>query len=832
MYRYRFDRTLATCLVLLALTACGKVATTPSTTPDPMAASLKPGGGGSGGGHGGSSAPTLVADANVHSMNLTWNDDGVSQYNAYVSSSPNCDTANYTLCPAGQMFVGVRSPYKVGGLENGRVYYAKVETTTTSTKKSTTTTLLSNEAGARPTTLEFNGSVRTIATTADGTKYLGGEFTRIGLTSGQAVPLDAVTGKPSVPGFPIIGDGGVSAAAPDGSGGWYVGGDFQRASTLVKRFLVHVRADGTVDPAWNPVPDGSVWAIAVMNGVVYIGGRFSTINGQMRTGVAAIDAVSGQLMAWNPNPDLGVTALAAANGTIYIGGTFTMVGAFRRSHLAAVDAFGNVLPWDPSPDGLVDALAVSGSTVYAGGFFDNVGGEPRSKLAAIDATSGKPTAWNASLTCVACEVRAIAVYGTTVYVGGRFTQIKGVARNHIAAVDTNGNVLAWNPNAEYTVWSLAVIKDSTRGTVVYAGGEFAKIGGQPYAYLAAIDAQGAAISTWQPAPTASVEAVVAAGSQVLAGGRFTGLGATVRMFLAAIDATGALKPWNPNANGAVLAMVLAGDTIYIGGSFDSVGGQPRGHLAMLDTTGAIAGWNPGTDWPVLALARGATGTLYVGGEFAYVAGTPRGRLAAFGASGQLLGWAPNADYGVRALAVGPYFVSGETVYVGGRFGVINGQMRRRIAQIDEQGQLTSWNPWGVELVGQQEVVNALRYSDGMIYAGGLFTRLGRNVAQITETGTINQMQGADLQVWSLALADSQLTIGGDFTQVLNPSGPPTVRNRVATIDTATHALTAWAPNIGVGTVYAVAPEGASVHIGGSFTQVNDQVVSGFATLAK
>ncbi|GIW09481.1 MAG: hypothetical protein KatS3mg061_0538 [Dehalococcoidia bacterium] len=46
------------------------------------------------------------------------------------------------------------------------------------------------------------------------------------------------------------------------------------------------------------------------------------------------------------------------------------------------------------PDDWVYALAVSGSTVYVGGGFTSVGGQTRNRLAALDAATGNVTSWN------------------------------------------------------------------------------------------------------------------------------------------------------------------------------------------------------------------------------------------------------------------------------------------------------------------------------------------------------------------------------------------------------------------------------------------------------
>ncbi|GIW09479.1 MAG: hypothetical protein KatS3mg061_0536 [Dehalococcoidia bacterium] len=72
------------------------------------------------------------------------------------------------------------------------------------------------------------------------------------------------------------------------------------------------------------------------------------------------------------------------------------------------------------------ALAVSGSTVYVGGLFTSVGGQARNYLAALDAATGNVTSWNPNANG---SVYALAVSGSTVYVGGDFTSVGGQARN-------------------------------------------------------------------------------------------------------------------------------------------------------------------------------------------------------------------------------------------------------------------------------------------------------------------------------------------------------------------------------------------------------------------
>jgi len=78
----------------------------------------------------------------------------------------------------------------------------------------------------------------------------------------------------------------VNAVAGDGVGGWY-GRRVSTAGGLPLANLLHVNADGTVDPGFAPNPDGAVNALAVRGSTVYVAGTFGSIGGQTRPGLAA-----------------------------------------------------------------------------------------------------------------------------------------------------------------------------------------------------------------------------------------------------------------------------------------------------------------------------------------------------------------------------------------------------------------------------------------------------------------------------------------------------------------------------------------------------------------
>jgi hypothetical protein len=183
----------------------------------------------------------------------------------------------------------------------------------------------------REETWVTNRPVYAIARTTD-TVYIGGEFTYVGPYTGPGVPISASSGQP-VGTFPKV-NGPVYACVPDGSGGWFIGGYFTQVGGGACNYVAHIRADGSVDAAWNPNANGRVFALAVSGSTIYAEGEFTSIGGQTRNHIAALDASTGQASAWNPSAAGFVAALAVSGSTVYAGGEFTTIGGQPRACFA------------------------------------------------------------------------------------------------------------------------------------------------------------------------------------------------------------------------------------------------------------------------------------------------------------------------------------------------------------------------------------------------------------------------------------------------------------------------------------------------------------------
>ncbi len=294
--------------------------------------------------------------------------------------------------------------------------------------------------------------------------------------------------------------------------------------------------------------------------------------------------------SWTPTSGR-VYAIVQAGDAIYIGGSFTALwppsggAAVVRNGLAALDAStGALLPWNPDSNGEVRALEASadGATVYVGGAFTTVGGVARARLAAVNATTGAVDAGfraNASATVVALER-----VGSTLYAGGHFTTLGGQTRARLAAMDGVTGALrpGFTGSADAAVRTLLASPD---GTSIAVGGEFTSLSGQSRTYIGAIDQNGVATS-WRP-PVPCVDALLPCYLYDLtqdADTVYAGVGGPGGRVTAYSRSSGSIR-WDTTGDGDVQGLAVYGGVVYVGGHFDlDFGGQPRAGLAALTSS--------------------------------------------------------------------------------------------------------------------------------------------------------------------------------------------------------------------------------------------------------
>ncbi len=623
---------------------------------------------------------------------------------------------------------------------------------------------------------QFDGVVNT-AIEHDGKLYVGGSFSNAGAVdkpSAQKLSLPGLT--PFAQSLPDL-DGSVKIIKPDGSGGWFLFGQFQTANMLQAQRMLHMNAFGVVSDGWRHTINGTIRDVAITQDSVFISGDFALIDGQQRHRIAKFSRPSGALDAWAPTVNNAINDIDVEGSYLYAGGQFTKINGLNRPYLAKIHTTtaASVSP-AASPE-IVTAVKAHSGKLYAGANSANFSIN-QSGASKLDATTG---VYVPGIPTVAGNTWAVEDDGNGGwFLGGVFTAVGDTNVTNLAHVLPDGSVdTDFLPNPNNAIYTLKRV-----GNTLYAGGNFTSIGGSARNRIAAFDINTKALTAWNPAPNnTNVFALAYDGSVLYVGGDFTSIGGQARNRIAALSTvTGLATAWNPNASTAsthVRTLTLDGTTLYVGGTFTTIGGQARNRAAAISTaTGLATAWNPNVNQRVRTIVV-SPGGIYLGGDFTTIGGITRNRAGLVdAANGALQAWNPNFDNSVYSM-----MLQGTTLYAGGGFYQVGSNTRQGVAAFDTTtGSLTGWNP---EL---------------------------RRASYLTTT------------IYTLGLANGSLYVGGEFT-----GANASIRKGLVRYDATTMTVDAWDPQIN-GTVTEMEAIGTTLYAFGEFNSVGTTHQGKFAAI--
>jgi hypothetical protein len=328
------------------------------------------------------------------------------------------------------------------------------------------------------------------------------------------------------------------------------------------------------------------------------------------------------------------------------------------------------------------------------------------------------------------QIYSVAINGNTIYVGGSFTKIGGVAANHIA-MWSGKQWLPLGQGVDGDVWAINV----TPGVLsdkIYVGGSFRSAGGKPSESIALWDGTSwSSLGVGLPHNNFGVHAIaVDAKHRVYAAGGFTGSPSVYGDTLANIALWDGAK-WTglqggvANWRGALPVWSLAIDGVdsmlYVGGYFSSVGGGAVPAHGVAAWTGKM--WLPlsndtGADVHVTALTLIANPKrhLIAAGEFSMIGSATLPGIGEWdGAKWTPLG--AGTGFPIGALATAGTLVYAGHLEIGG-----TGDKFKNIAFWDG----ANWNALGS---GVNAGVNALVADPtGKVCAVGYFDTAGMKVA--------------------------------------------------------------------------------------------------------
>ncbi|MCA8917522.1 MAG: putative Ig domain-containing protein [Planctomycetes bacterium] len=561
-----------------------------------------------------------------------------------------------------------------------------------------------------------------------GQVMVGGAFSSI---SGTARPylasFNRTTGQPT--GWMPQPNGVVNALSIDG-GTLYCGGAFTSLTGQTRNGAGSFTISNGNLGGWDPDITGQVQDLHISSDVIYLGGNFTAVAGKPRRNFTAVDKLSGAdagvmtgfdstvFDVWESggvvvaggqflnggisansalllNPSTGAllssqpqdfdgTVLCATsdgNGGWFIGGGFTRCNGLVRRGLVHINSTGMVdAGFDAGLDGIVRTLLRDGNTLYIGGDFLNAGGLQRDRFAAINLQSGATYGLPTSLQVPFDDaVRALAISGTLLYVGGSFSNAGGVAHSHLARIDLAAGTVdtAFSPSVNGTIHALAVNTD-----LIMAGGSFSIADTQSRTNLAAWGTSTLTLSAWNPSADALVYSMATVGTDVLVGGSFSQVGFQPRNRIARVDADPSsanfaqATSYNPDANGSVHAIAIQGGTVYLAGSFSLLGGMTRERFGATDLNGTVMAFSAspsGTGWAVAADGSAVLGA----GDLGLLNQQARTRAACV-TGGVLNSWQPAFSTGsVRTVVI-----AGGQIHVGGSFQQIGQLSLPHLAHFD------------------------------------------------------------------------------------------------------------------------------------------------------
>ncbi|MFQ3599125.1 MAG: T9SS type A sorting domain-containing protein [Chloroherpetonaceae bacterium] len=369
---------------------------------------------------------------------------------------------------------------------------------------------------------------------------------------------------------------------------------------------------------------------------------------------------------------------------------------------------------------------------------------------------------------VSNPIQAMVVVGNDIYIGGSFTQVNVggsvVNANYIARYNTLTNTWSTLGSGGGNGVNSVVSALATDGTFLYVGGSF---------------------------------------TQANVGGSTVAVSNLARFNLS----TNAWQNVGSGVNGSVYSLAISGTNLFVGGGFNLAGGSVLTQgIARLNLNNST--WN----------SLGSRSTL------------------ALGAS-------------VHTLVV-----EGDTLFVGGLFSTDNGSQLNAVARVNWQ--TNQWSKLGTGFgnglgyVGPFTVppwVQAIVVSGDTIYVGGRFNRANQGGVTVTAnhlalfrrstnewhpilSGSSN---GVENIVNTLLLNGQQLIVGGDFLNAGNISA-----NCIAVLNTSSHAWNPLGSGLGNGiggvvgipsptnypSVRALVRLGNDIYVAGYFLRANESGV--------
>ncbi|WP_209451999.1 two-component regulator propeller domain-containing protein [Leptospira ryugenii] len=453
-------------------------------------------------------------------------------------------------------------------------------------------------------------------------------------------------------------------------------------------------SNGTLDLSFNPFQSGfSAQALAISGNVLYASGNFTTAFGQNRTNFFAYDLSSSTLLSDDPfirSNQLGGSTLADSllikdGQLLFLGANLTYV----KSDNTAVFSF---LKYDiqnrridestsiNANGRIYDLISTDTSFIIVGDFlYPRL--HPTLNFGAIDISTGIADP-NVTVN-LSSELYSLLRVDNRVFFGGGFQKVNGETKPMLAAWNIKERKLdPWNGNFAITGSNFVTGLYQADGQL-YAGGNFATVGGETHTNVVKFNLE-----------TAKVDSLFTATANT-----------NVRSFF---------KTTN--------------NELYISGDFTNLNGLgDRAYLGVVNpSTGVALSQVYTINQPVYGIKAGPDQKLFVFGNYTNILGSARNGLASI-----TVGTTTLRTTNIP-ITTGPslygFLVDGQDIYFGGTsITTVNGNTRANFAHVTVRSDDTFVvNPLTLNANGE---VRSIQKSGSYLFLGGVFTTINGSFAR-------------------------------------------------------------------------------------------------------
>jgi uncharacterized delta-60 repeat protein len=551
----------------------------------------------------------------------------------------------------------------------------------------------------------------------------------------------------------------VHASAIQSDGKIIIGGAFTLYKGISKNHIVRLNEDESIDATFGigTGANGNVYNVySQTNGKVLIGGNFTTYNGNAANHISRINANGSFDNTFNTG--IGANGIVncicgQSDGKIMIGGQFTSFNGVSRNRIARLNDDGSIdTTFNPGTgaNDVVESIVVQlDGKIIIGGSFYTYKGVGRNGIARLNSDGSLDASFNPG-SGANNSVMSICLQGDgKIIVGGLFNSFNGSTRRGIARLNANGsldvgfNLGSWD---YYWVFTTSLQNDGK----IIIGGQFNVYNNAPKNNIARLNPNGSLDTTFCNGTGTNDIGIVYTSSvqndvQMVIGGDFTSYNGSVRKDVARLNPNGNISTdyysgTGPD-NSVLCTRVLNNGKIIFGGNFSSYNQSTASHIACVYTDGRLDSTfvtGTGANGAVETISVQNDGKILIGGNFTSYQGTTRNRLGRINANGTIDN-SFNPGTGADDYVYCSAIQSDNKIIVGGDFISFNGTTMNHIARLNSNGSLDAGFATGTGANGRIKTTSV--QNDGKIIIGGSFTSYNdtaiNNLARLNVDGSLD-----------------------------------------------------------------------------------------------